>query len=319
MKIGQSKDTSAYVAKNYFDLEDGESVFRILPALGEDADAGIWASYYSVHFGYRNSENRMVPFVSPKVEDRKSKMVIVRDAAEDRIVAIRARLEEAKASGDEETYNTLLPLVTKQYFQKNLWHMNAVDLTGKIGLLKVPHKVKKSMDTEIARLKSEGCDPRSVDNGRFFVINRSGKGFQTEYSVRIYQENEVINGKTYKTDKVHVLTSDLISRLESETHHLSVLYRRPTAEQVVRIVNEGAKALDEFYPKNSGDTLSVTIQEPTRQEASPTVITPVITPVAAVAPIIKMAPAQTAPAPAQASTGGTAEDFLKQMGLNNNR
>lgn len=249
MKIGSANYSQGGNKKHYHKLAKGDGVvgvFRILPPIGDLADKGIWALFHKVHYGYRNSENRMKLFVSPEVVNRSSKMIEVEDAAKRRIDNLRARYVEAKKNNDQEAMKSLKELL-RTYNLENRWHLNAIDLSGKIGLLKLPHTAKKDLDNEIKKLTAKGVDPLSIDNGRFFAIIRNIDGQKVTYKVQVYKEE--VDTKDYgkvEKDVVHALTEDTISRLSSEAFELDKLYKAPTAEQVERIVKEGKTAVDEI-------------------------------------------------------------------------
>jgi hypothetical protein len=116
------------------------------------------------------------------------------------------------------------------------------------------------------RLRQEGVDPLSVDNGRFFVFKRTGDGFDTQYSVSVYKQNIEVPGLgTVQKDLVHVLSADTISKLgtvdpqtgavtfDRDGHEITALYARPTAEQVARMVAEGPSAVQEILGRNQAE------------------------------------------------------------------
>ena len=254
MKIG--KASYGYTKKKYYKLIDGAVTFRILPPLGELADDGKWSMFYDVHYGYTNSAGKLRPFQSPLVKNYKTKMIEVPDAALERIEKLKAEMEKAKESGDTVKYNKLNELVgQKGKFNLDKNHyMNVVDLEGNIGILKLRHKAKLALDAEIKALREKGIDPLSVDDGRFFTFRRSGMGRDTTFKVEVHTETiNVPNVGEVKREVKHVLTDDLIKRLSKEAADLSKLFKKPTAEEVARIVKEGPSAVDEILDTKSGE------------------------------------------------------------------
>src|SRR5271155_5530075 len=110
-KIGKARYGSSVSQRKYFKLKDGEQAFRILPPLGELADAGRWSVFHSVHYGYKTSDGKQKPFLSPEVKNRKTNMVEVQDAAKERIETLKAKYEEAKKSGNKAVFDKLHELV----------------------------------------------------------------------------------------------------------------------------------------------------------------------------------------------------------------
>ncbi len=337
MKIGKARFGKTG-SKKYFKLTDGDSVFRILPPLGELADDGVWTRHYKVHYGYKNSEGKIRPFLSSEVKNYKTKMIEVGDAAKDRIEQVKARLEEAKEKGDAATSKKLVELL-KTYNLDSKWYMNAMNLEGEIGLLKVPHKAKQQLEQEIERLASEGVDALGVENARYFVFRRTGEGFNTQYQVFVHKEKIQVDGiGTVEKEKAHTLTEDVIARLERETFNLDKLFKAPTSEEIARIVKEGVSAVDEILGvsrEGTGET-----EEGTASDEEVESLLEQSVPAPQQAKIVPVSAASApAPAPAQstggvkvgkASTATTAkavsespvaasnqspEDFLKSIGL----
>lgn len=247
--------------KNHFDLKSGSLVARILPSFGslrDDPDA--WHVYHTVHFGYKNKEGKFRPFESPEVstydKETKKRTIEVRDAAMDRLVDLKAkledtgnRLEEAEKAKDESTFNKLKPLYDKlnklvgfmgTYNVDKNHHMNVMLLDGTVGELKIRHKAYLALDVEIQKLDKEGIDPVSLNDGRFFVFQRSGKGNETNFKVDVYKEKveATVNGKVkfVEEDKVSFIAGESLKRIESELFDLDKLFEKPTPEEVAQIV-----------------------------------------------------------------------------------
>ncbi len=261
VKIGKAKFGGDFVKRKYWKLKDGESVYRILPPIGDLADDGKWSQFYNVHYGYKNSKGEMRVFQSPLVKNRKTKMVESPDAALERIEKLKAEFEKAKATGNKAAVDRLLDLVAGQKAQYNLdnnHYVNAMDTQGNIGILKLRHRAKVALDVTIAELRSKGTDPLSVENGRFFVFKRSGTGLDTNFKVDVKKKKFTVDGVgEVEQDEIHVLTPEIIKRLGKEAAPLDKLYRRPSSDEVARIVKESdlltgrSKAIDEIIDSKS--------------------------------------------------------------------
>jgi hypothetical protein len=299
VKIGNA--SYGGVKRNYFKLKDGEAVFRILPPLGDLADAGRWSVFWNVHYGYKNSKGQLRAFQSPLVKNRKTKMIEASDPALDRINALKAEFEKAKASGNKELIAKLDKLVGQkgQYNLDSNHYMNVVDTQGNIGVLKIRHRAKLALDAAIKKLRDKGIDPLSVNDGRFFVFSRSGMGLDTTFQVEVLKKQINVDGiGMVEQDVVHKLDESIIGRLEREAAQLDKLFKRPTSEQVERIVKEGASAVDEILDAKTGsDEGDQGGDEPDTDYDEPTSSAPTQ---AAAAPVV--AAATTTAAPAQAST-----------------
>lgn len=334
--------------RNWFKLKDGDSVYRILPPMGDLREDGRWSVFCGIHYGYKNSKGEMRPFQSPLLKNRKTKMVEVPDAALERITDLKAKLEDAKKAKNEELVAQLLKLVGGKKSRFNLdnnHYMNVVDLQGNIGILKIRHKCKLALDAVIKKLRDSGVEPLDPETGRFFVFSRSGMAMDTVYQVSVYKKTLQVDGVgEVQQDLVHTITDELAKRClvenkdgsysYKEAGRLDTLFKKPTAEEVERIVKEGEKAVDEILDSkaetasntneyagedDSGtedddspvqaqpvQTAQVTKVAETEVVATTQVATKDITPVKAVS-----APKTTA----ESVSEQTDEDFLKSLGL----
>lgn len=331
MKIG--KASYGYVKKNYYKLKDGESVFRILPPLGDLAEEGKWSFFWNVHYGYKNTKGQLRAFQSPLVKNRKSKMIEVADPALDRINALKAEFEKAKLAKNGPLIEKLDKLVGQkgQYNLDNNHYLNVVDQQGNIGVLKIRHRAKLALDATIKRLREQGVDPLSVDNGRFFVFRRSGMGLDTSFQVDVLTQKRNIPGVgDVLQEVIHTVDAALIGRLSKEAAQLDKLFKRPSSEEVARIVREGATAVDEILDSETATASAEEsfddtgdYEEPASGATQAAASAPAVQAVPAPAPVqtVQVAPVQT-PAPvtqpkttAQAVNEQSDADFLKSLGL----
>lgn len=357
--FGTSNYGGNYTKKNYWKLKDGESVYRILPALGELAKEGRWSVFWKVHYGYKNSKGQLRTFESPLVKNNKTKMIEVPDAALERIEKLKAQFDAAKKAGNKE----LIAQLDKFVGQKGMYnldsnhYMNVMDQAGNIGILKIRHRAKVALDATIKRLRDAGTDPLSPDNGRFFIFRRSGMGLDTTFQVEVLQETvDVPSFGPMKRDLIHKLSPEIAARCATkksdgtfrygEAANLLTLYKKPTSEQVARIVKEvdintgKSPAVDEILDtraSSEGSTASYNDDDASDYEeasqaqsaapaAAPQAAAPAPAPVAAqpapVAQVAAPAPAEapkSAPAAASATVSVAEEptdaEFLKSLGL----
>jgi hypothetical protein len=251
MQVGEPRYDNERKSKNYFNLEKGDNVFRILPPLGNLAQAGHWSKYWSIHWGYKDTKGKNRPFQSPEIKNHNTKMIEVVDAAKVRVDAMSARRDqlsrELKAAVDSrnvaetkrlnDELNQLKELL-KQYRLEKRYFLNAMTLDGKIGLLKIPHKAKVALDEEIKKLRSKGVNPLGINDGRFFVFSNVGMGTDTTYSVRVYEETIDVAGiGQVKKEMAHSLSNDVLTRLSTEAFELDKVYVKPSAAQVQAMVD----------------------------------------------------------------------------------
>ena len=268
-KLGGSDGGGNFTKKENFKITDGDNgPFRIFPSIGLNGKEpnGKWSVFHRVHFGYKNSEGKMRVFESP-LKKNKEKMVTDPDAALERIEDLKARLEKAKSEKNEAMIKKLSPLISGQKPLYNLdsnHYMNVITEDGKIGILKLRHKGYLALKAEIDRLKKEGVQPLSQNDGRFFIINRTGTGLETTFNVRVKTAKTVVNGKTYNEEVVHVIDDAIINRLDSEAGDLENLFPKLTSDQVAEIVKESelmtgkSTAIDRIFAKDANATTTTT-------------------------------------------------------------
>lgn len=253
-------EKSSFKKKNHFNLEESIQVFGIMPPMFSLKEKGVWARFYRVHFGYKNLAGKLRTFLSPEV--KKKEMIEVEDAALQRIKTLTAKMEECKANKQEDRYNFLWKLVGFMgvYNLDKAWHLNVHDLSGKPGVLKIRHKCKMMLDTEIEKLRKQGIDPLSPINGRYFAMQRVGTGNETSYKVDVYSKeidaqipgtNQVIKAKQ---EVVRVISPETeANAVAGECGDLDKLFQVLTADEVKQVVERSeletgkSPACDEFF------------------------------------------------------------------------
>lgn len=280
--------------KNHFDTSDGDVVARIFPPFGSLKDKGVWHVFHSIHWGYKNSEGKHRSFESPLEEkydkDTKTRTVLVRDAALDRLNDLKAKLEAAKAEGNAALVARLNSLVGMRgiYNVDNNQHMNVMLLDGTAGELKIRHKHFLALKAEIDRLRSEGVDPLSLEDGRFFVFHKDGKGNETNFKVTVYTETLDIPGVgKVQRPVVSKVDDSTLKRLETELFDLDNLFTALTADEVSKIVSTSdlltgkSAACDEYFDARwkaqraaNGNSSQTTTSAPVQQTANINAITP---------------------------------------------
>ena len=245
MEIGNANyEKNTGKRREFFKIKDGEQVYRVLPPLGSLAKSGKWSRYLRVEWGYADSNGKKKPFLDIRNVNRKTGMVeveseahIKREELKKQQLAAVAAFKAGKITKDQLDQ---MNKIVMNFSLESKHYMNVIDRNGKIGILKVGHKLKLAMDAEIEKLRSRGVDPLSVENGRFFVINRSGYGMDTTFSLNILSE-KITHAELGEVEKpiVHKLDQGIIDRLKSEAMDLSDLdkmYPTLTEDEVKKVV-----------------------------------------------------------------------------------
>lgn len=268
MEIGNANyEKNGFKRREFFKIKDGEQVYRILPPLGSLAKAGKWSRYLRVEWGYSDSAGKKKPFQDIREVNRKTGMVELESEAHLKREELKKQQEIAKVAfkAGKITQNQLdqLNKIVMNFSLENKHYVNAIDSSGKIGLLKIGHKLKLAIDAEINILRAKGIDPLSVDNGRFFVLGRSGRGLDTTFSVKVLSER-IMHPELGEVEKpiVHKLDKSIIDRLATEAMDLSDLdkmYPTLTEDEVKRVVRGTPADVTEVFKRfeAQADTLPV--------------------------------------------------------------
>lgn len=271
-KVGEpGTGESKYQKKEYFQFKSGTSlVLRILPAMGALADKGVWNKYYATHFGYRGTNGKMFLFQSTLERDRVNKDVIIQgDKALDRANEYKEKQEKLKQVLRElsaqdpkrpalEAKLAEISDLAQTFNVDKKYYVNAIDLTGKIGVLGLGYKDFNTLKDLRKKLQDEEqIDIVSVKNGIFLNFTKNGRGIDTVSTITPFMETTVgADGKKSRDYKTLPITEELFPKLEREAHDLANLYAKVTPEQIEQMVAGGPAAVDIVRKMVYGDRAS---------------------------------------------------------------
>lgn len=321
----------SFSKKDWHKLEAGDNLFRILPPVHSLAKAGKYYQYYAVHGGFKNQAGRQMKFQCIEEKDFKTKLITKRCPVCDMVSEKKKNYDQLKAAmeaGNTQVTKEKLKAFHDAYIypyqadKKN--YVNAVDASGKIGILPVSYRVFSPLSDLIKKRAAAGDDITGM-SGAFVQITKTQRfkgDSQTTYSVQLAA---VQDGDVLKIRR-HQLTPDFINEMKTKTADLGDLYRSISAEDMAALVaaDETGRAaiIERLFPKfekaqevNETDALlSQTIPGTTataigRAELSPvglTVSAPDVSSILAglpeAAPAQSSAPVQSS-APAAQNTG----------------
>ena len=281
MKLGKTKLSGE--RKEIFTIKDGDNLYRPLPPMGKLADAGVFSRYFRVVWGYRDSQGKLRPFISPRVQNFKTKMIDVDCAAFNRVETLKLELTEStKEAKALAAAGTQIPEELKKKLENlnesvgrkgrfnidSKHHLNVFSKEGKIGCLKLAGRGMTAMRALFKTLEGKDVDPSAVENGRFININRQGMGLDTVYTVSELKE-QVQTEEYGLVEKAlpHGLTDSIIGRLSAEAYELDEIYPTPTEAEVKLLIEtferselEAGLLVDKLFgsrePKKPETTLS---------------------------------------------------------------
>jgi hypothetical protein len=301
--------------------KEGSTEIRILPPILNQRESGKYVQDHTCHYGYgtklQNSDKeRPNPFYC--VEQGKwvaGKFVTTQECPECQAIKLvksqKERIEaQMKSEGktDAEVAETTKSLVAwlKKHNRDFKQYVNVKDAAGRFFTMKLPQKdVWKPIKKHVEEFKARRIpiDAIAAAQGLWFRINRSGKGFKTEYSVEVVTEDVIMNGQVVEgasKPKFGPLTAEDAKKASEACMDIGdVGIRRLSIEQVQRLVaSKGdqsiVQAIFEGSDPSSQAHGSVDVEESPEDIAAGPVAAPAPTP--APAPVAAVAPVVTAPA-----------------------
>jgi len=309
-----------YKKRNYWKLEEGESIYRIIPPYASLAENGRWSYFWRIHFGFAGTDGRMKPVACIQAKDR-NEMVTQSCPICEFQTQLKLKERELKERGENEL--TLKPIRERirAVDPDSKHYINTMTLDGQLGVLKIPSRAMKALLSRIDKLRAEGIDPVNPEGGVFFVFRRTGMGLDTLHEVDVYTETVTVNGEKYNRIKPAPLTEAVVNRITSdpsEVFDLPTMYKRLTAEELGMLVNGDASVVDRLFSRpeiagGNGKTTGATVPEKVAggyalpsnpgplpkviSEAPPVMATQIQTPVVAAAPVQATPVAQTKATP----------------------
>jgi hypothetical protein len=217
--------------KTFFKLEDGNNLFRILPPMWSLADSDRYYKYWRIHWGFSTSDGHQTPVVCTERKD-KNKVVVERCAICDMVEEAKRELNYLKENGaSPEQLKTFEDSRINPYEGRGAYYVYAVNSAGEIGILQMKKTMKEAYEAKYRELSDEGIQADGV-NGVYMNFKRTGQGrYNTKYTVEVAMEADPTNPRS-KRYKEHVLTEDLINKIENTTQDLTKLYNYIPREEM---------------------------------------------------------------------------------------
>lgn len=303
MSVGSydpNKASESFTKKVYFSIEkDQANVFRFLPPYGALATTNKIGHYWSIHFGFKGSNDKMKPIPCIFKKDRDG---IVTQACPlcDKVTALGNALKTLKASGGNPAIVAELEAKLDKMNLDKAFYLNVVDASGKVGILQLRYKPFKALETEIKRLwNEEKVNAVSPGEGVMFDIRRTGMGRETQYSVNPARMTiqDPTSLKFYQMYKTFNVDDAIIARMEKEAGELTALYKIFGVEDLIAIASGDPKVIDRLFARPEKNDAAASDAEGADEEASSaaTASQPAAQPVAqqqAVQPTGTVAPSQ---------------------------
>lgn len=259
LKIGTAKvgnNSTTLGGRNWhpFIESNVDNVYRIIPPIHSLADSGKYYHFVKYHRGFKNSNGTTCQFACTERDDFKTKIIVQRCPVCDMVTELKAKRDAASDAGaskeDLDRFNkeNIWPFeVKKTYF------LNAIDQSGKVGILQLPSKLFRSLESLIQQELAKGRDILGMTGAYVNLIKQSRyKGDnQAAYFASLYKETVTVNGEQFERSKSHELTPEILKQLESDAYDLPTTIRSIPMEQVAALVAaqgaERAALVDRFF------------------------------------------------------------------------
>jgi hypothetical protein len=306
---------------------------RILPPILSCQDSGEWNVPHAQHFGYTTprtddpSKKRYHTFYCiEQSEWRDGNRVVTTPCPECNAIkqkqaeyTLRASELESKGIPKDQVKKTLEPLGNWLYSHNRdfKYYVNVKDISGAYYTLKLPGKVKKSIDQLRKELMEANtpCDIIAAHQGYWLRLGIvSGRGAQAVYKVEVLKEDVSVGGETYQKNKAAPLTEADAEAAETQCLDLKKVGIRKLPMDKIKLLVESCgeagtvaaifrSSEREVSPDVAPDPVPTPAQKP--QVARPEPVKPVTPPVQAAEP--EKASQRPQPPP-QASTVDDAEE-----------
>lgn len=256
-KIGNTQFWKRFTLQQPKSEADGptEAVYRILPPMKSAADDGVWARYFSIHYGFEgrdskdNTKSRTRTFQCIEESNRKTGEVYVQCPQCEAMRLVEEEMEriaaQAKTEGRTDDEIETLVAAHKQWLHKfnidRKHYMNVMTEKGEFGVLLLSHKTKTQLEGIMKELlEKENIDATDLENGVFFSFKRSGRNRNVQDTVSVAMTTEVINGKKMQTAKTSQLTADQVKSALEICPDLNLdIMTVLTSEQIGKLVSLG--------------------------------------------------------------------------------
>jgi hypothetical protein len=248
MKIGVT-NLEGGVKKEWFTIEAGQdNEFRILPPLFSLAEKGKFSQYAAVHKvwfkdpAYPNGKPRPYSFNCIKKVNRESKEVEMDCPYCVRYDAAKLKYDAGKAQGasadqlKEFNFSQVMPYQVEKKF-----YVNAVNASGKVGLLPLGIKAFQALQAELVSAKNKlGIDATGME-GLYFNFSKTQKfkgDRDTVYGVQL--ASEVVkgsDGKISTTLKQHSITGPFIAVIKAGARDLGDLFKDINLDQINQLMS----------------------------------------------------------------------------------
>lgn len=254
MGWGKPKLDTSGPSTKYFELKEGDNIFRILPPIKSFEELGLWSRYISLHYGFAGtnpvdpSKTRQKPFLCIEERDQKTKMVKrVCAACEERKANLEALEKlEAKLENDGSTdevkkeKTSMLKQWLQRYNVDRKHYILVMNEAREVGVLKISHDVMKNfLKPRLKKIEQEdGINPIAANEGAWINFVRTGQKIATKIVPdAVYETIQDDKGRRLKVIKTAPLDEAIYDKVMAECPDLADIGTQLSEEQIAALVN----------------------------------------------------------------------------------
>lgn len=303
-----------------FKVTEGSHIFRILPPFGTNHN-NVPSRKVELHWGFTKKDGGLSPVlcsyptegfcpICAKVKELESLAAELlaqgnKEMADAALLLIQGNKEMADALRAQAQSNLDKSDATLKdagrIKSRRSYLLNASNKDGELGILEI---TKTALDALVSLMKQYvnryGKNPTSLTQGCWFVFNRTGKGYNTVYTVEFNKKMLTLeDGEQVEKVDTEALSPNIITNFEKLAYDIHKMYTPVSATDLQKIL-DGAP-VDEVIVKKQKEQAPTPVAAPSSIPAAKAVgITLPVKPVAAVVKPVAAAPKPVLAAPAPA-------------------
>jgi hypothetical protein len=212
-----------------FKVTEGRHIFRILPPFGTN-HGNVPSRQIQLHWGFFKKDGKTSPIPGSYTHEGYCPIC-------ERVREKEALAERVKAQGDEEQSKAILKDAGNIKVRRT-YLLNAANKAGEVGILEL---TKTSIDALVDLMKQYqnkyGKNPVSLQTGIWFVFNRSGKGFNTKYSVEYHKTMLEVGGEQVEKNDNSALSPNIIENFDKLAYDIHKMYPAVASSDLLKILN----------------------------------------------------------------------------------
>jgi hypothetical protein len=242
---------------NRFKVTEGSHIFRILPPFGTNHN-NVPSRQVQLHWGFKKKDGNTSPV--PCSYPHENYCPICEHVKERKALA-----EREKAQGNTELAESILKDVS-QIDVRRTYLLNAANKAGEVGILEL---TKTSIDQLINLLKQYqnkyGKNPVSLTTGVWFVFSRTGKGFNTKYTVEFNKTMLEVDGDMVEKVDNTALSPNIVENFDKVAYDIHKMYASVSSSDLKKVL--AGTPIDEVIVKKPREQQSA--QQPAAQQDKP--------------------------------------------------